>query len=102
MKTLEIFYNDRGIYLKWDITDPMTMTRRTCASGNGGFWQTFQERVFPGTNGKCDERHVYGDGYFGGEYNFAGEDASSGKKPIGLMRLKHFLDDPWDFFVNGQ
>jgi len=78
------------------------MTKRTGAGGNGGFWQTFQERVFPGTDGKRDERHVYGNGYFGGEYNFAGEDASYGEKPVGMSRLRHFLDDPWDFFVNGQ
>jgi len=103
VKTLEIFHNDRGIYLKWDITDPMTMTSTACCSGNGGFWQTFQERVFPGTDGKCHKRcvYVYDDGSFSGEYNSAGEDASTGK-PIGLIRLRHFLDDPWDFFVNGQ
>lgn len=100
VKNLEILHNDRGIYLKWDITDPMAvnMGRR---NDDGGIWQAFQERVFPGRDGKQEERHLYGDGYFGGEYNFAGEDVSKAKSD-GMRRLQHFLHDPWDFFVNGE
>jgi hypothetical protein len=100
VKVLEIFSNDRGIHLRWDIMDPMTVAVRG-RPGDGGVWRTFQERVFPGTEGKRAERHVYDEGYFGGEYNFDGEELSAGKSSDGMKRLKHFLDDPWDFFVNG-
>jgi hypothetical protein len=102
VKVFEIFHNDRGIYLKWDITDPMQVVSRK-PTGHRRFWDNLR---VPGREETRDERHVYGDGYFGGEYNFAGEEpesttATKKGKSDGWTRLAHFRADPWDFLVNG-
>ena len=79
IRKLHIFDNGKGIYIQWDIVDP---TKRWNHS-----WR------IPGQRGYSHH------GYYGGEYNWNGEDACQSESEA-ICRIQSFFRDPIEFFKN--
>jgi hypothetical protein len=79
VRRLHIFDNGRGIYIRWDIVDPMK------------HWN-YAWRI-PGQRGYKPY------GYYGGEYNWEGEDACQNESEA-ICRIESFFRDPIEFFKN--
>lgn len=93
---LELFYNQRGIYIKWDVVDP---TEWMYAWDDG--WKWFENTLFSSTARK--RRSVRG--WYDGGRNFEGEKAQNsedywwdGGEEDEMCGLRGFFNDPLQYF----